>query len=57
VVADRGGEQAVDREDDEDHQHEDGAQRRHAGQLRAFPPNHPHQSWRDVLYWDSELEA
>jgi len=23
---------------------------------RAFPPNHLHQSWRDFLYWDSELE-
>ncbi|MBV9836314.1 MAG: HNH endonuclease [Alphaproteobacteria bacterium] len=24
---------------------------------RAFPPNHLHQSWRDFLYWDSELES
>ncbi len=24
---------------------------------RAFPPNFLHQSWRDFLYWDSELEA
>ena len=23
---------------------------------RAFPPNHLHESWRDFLYWDSELE-
>ncbi len=23
---------------------------------RAYPPNHLHQSWRDFLYWDSELE-
>jgi 5-methylcytosine-specific restriction endonuclease McrA len=23
---------------------------------RMFPPNHLHQSWRDYLYWDSELE-
>jgi 5-methylcytosine-specific restriction endonuclease McrA len=23
---------------------------------RAFPPNFLHQSWRDFLYWDSELE-
>ena len=23
---------------------------------RAFPPNHLHHSWRDYLYWDSELE-
>jgi len=23
---------------------------------RAFPPNFLHQSWRDYLYWDSELE-
>ena len=22
---------------------------------RAFPPNHLHESWRDYLYWDSEL--
>ncbi len=24
---------------------------------RAFPPNYLHDSWRDFLYWDSELEA
>jgi len=24
---------------------------------RAFPPNHLHQSWRDFLYWDAELET
>ncbi|MGU9962411.1 MAG: HNH endonuclease [Candidatus Puniceispirillales bacterium WSBS_2018_MAG_OTU23] len=24
---------------------------------RGFPPNHLHHSWRDYLYWDSELEA
>ena len=24
---------------------------------RAFPPNYLHQSWRDFLYWDTELEA
>lgn len=23
---------------------------------RAYPPNHLHHSWRDFLYWDSELE-
>jgi 5-methylcytosine-specific restriction endonuclease McrA len=23
---------------------------------RAFPPNYLHQSWRDYLYWDTELE-
>ncbi len=23
---------------------------------RRFPPNYLHQSWRDFLYWDSELE-
>lgn len=23
---------------------------------RHFPPNHLHDSWRDYLYWDSELE-
>lgn len=23
---------------------------------RGFPPNHLHESWRDYLYWDSELE-
>jgi hypothetical protein len=22
---------------------------------RAFPPNFLHHSWRDYLYWDSEL--
>jgi 5-methylcytosine-specific restriction endonuclease McrA len=22
---------------------------------RAFPPNFLHESWRDYLYWDSEL--
>ena len=22
---------------------------------RKFPPNHLHDSWRDYLYWDSEL--
>ncbi|HNB27363.1 MAG TPA: HNH endonuclease, partial [Alphaproteobacteria bacterium] len=22
-----------------------------------FPPNYLHQSWRDFLYWDSELET
>ena len=21
-----------------------------------FPPNYLHDSWRDYLYWDSELE-
>lgn len=26
-------------------------------QGRAFPPNFLHESWRDYLYWDSELEA
>ena len=26
-------------------------------QGRAFPPNYLHQSWRDFLYWDSELES
>ncbi len=25
-------------------------------QGRAFPPNYLHESWRDYLYWDSELE-
>ncbi len=25
-------------------------------QGRFFPPHHQHQSWRDFLYWDSELE-
>lgn len=24
---------------------------------RAFPPNFLHHTWRDYLYWDSELEA
>ncbi len=24
---------------------------------RAFPPNFLHKSWRDFLYWDTELEA
>ena len=24
---------------------------------RAFPPNHLHESWRDYLYWDSELQS
>lgn len=24
---------------------------------RSFPPNYLHESWRDFLYWDSELEA
>mgnify|MGYP001810419308 CR=1 FL=1 len=24
---------------------------------RAFPPNYLHESWRDFLYWDSELET
>jgi 5-methylcytosine-specific restriction endonuclease McrA len=24
---------------------------------RRFPPNFLHESWRDFLYWDSELEA
>jgi 5-methylcytosine-specific restriction endonuclease McrA len=23
---------------------------------RGFPPNHLHESWRDFLYWDTELE-
>ncbi|SCA55430.1 HNH endonuclease [Candidatus Terasakiella magnetica] len=23
---------------------------------RFFPPNHLHESWRDFLYWDSELD-
>ena len=23
---------------------------------RMFPPNHLHESWRDLLYWDTELE-
>lgn len=24
---------------------------------RAFPPNYLHESWRDFLYWDVELES
>lgn len=24
---------------------------------RAFPPGYLHESWRDYLYWDTELEA
>ena len=24
---------------------------------RAFPPNYLHESWRDFLYWDTELDA
>ena len=24
---------------------------------RRFPPNHLHETWRDWLYWDVELEA
>ncbi|GBO80276.1 HNH endonuclease [Acetobacter aceti NRIC 0242] len=24
---------------------------------RAFPPNYLHDSWRDYLYWDVELES
>src|SRR3546814_8260756 len=24
---------------------------------RRFPPNFLHESWRDFLYWDSELES
>lgn len=24
---------------------------------RAFPPHHLHETWRDYLYWDTELEA
>ena len=23
---------------------------------RSFPPNYLHESWRDYLYWDSELD-
>ncbi len=23
---------------------------------RNFPPNYLHESWRDYLYWDTELE-
>ncbi len=26
-------------------------------QGRAYPPNFLHESWRDFLYWDPELEA
>ena len=26
------------------------------GNGRSFPPNFLHQSWRDFLYWDSELD-
>ena len=32
------------------------AQRLHANG-RSFPPNYLHESWRDFLYWDSELDA
>lgn len=24
---------------------------------RSFPPNYLHESWRDFLYWDTELEV
>lgn len=24
---------------------------------RAFPPHHLHETWRDWLYWDAELDA
>jgi 5-methylcytosine-specific restriction endonuclease McrA len=24
---------------------------------QAFPPNYLHESWRDYLYWDTELES
>ncbi len=24
---------------------------------RGFPPNYLHESWRDYLYWDAELES
>ena len=24
---------------------------------RSFPPNYLHESWRDFLYWDTELES
>ncbi|MCP4330242.1 MAG: HNH endonuclease [Alphaproteobacteria bacterium] len=24
---------------------------------RSFPPNYLHESWRDFLYWDSELDS
>jgi 5-methylcytosine-specific restriction endonuclease McrA len=27
------------------------------GNGRAFPPHYLHQSWRDYLYWDTELES
>ena len=23
---------------------------------RSFPPNFLHESWRDFLYWDTELD-
>jgi hypothetical protein len=23
---------------------------------RLFPPNYPHDSWLDYLYWDTELD-
>jgi hypothetical protein len=23
---------------------------------RSFPPNYLHESWRDFLYWDTELD-
>ncbi len=23
---------------------------------KSFPPNYLHESWRDYLYWDVELE-
>ena len=23
---------------------------------RGFPPNYLHESWRDYLYWDTELQ-
>ena len=23
---------------------------------RDFPPNYLHESWKDYLYWDSELQ-
>ena len=26
------------------------------GNGRAFPPNYLHESWRDFLYWDTELD-
>jgi 5-methylcytosine-specific restriction endonuclease McrA len=28
-----------------------------AGPWPSFPPNYLHESWRDYLYWDVELEA